>query len=147
MNIYMHYFPFLSSMYYNFQSTGLLPSWLNLFLGILFYFGLLGAMPMAYGSSQARGWIGSWIWAAAAGLHHRHSNTRSKPCLWLTTAHGNAGSLTHCLGSGNKPTSSWILVGFITAEPQWEPQVFYPFWWNHKWDFLNFSFWLYVISV
>ena len=32
----------------------------------------------AYGSSQARDPIG----AAAAGLHHSHSNARSKPCLW-----------------------------------------------------------------
>ena len=35
---------------------------------------------MAYGVSQARGLIG----AAAAGLHHSHSNVRSKPCLRAT---------------------------------------------------------------
>ena len=35
------------------------------------------AVPSAYGSSQARGWIR----AAATGLHHSHSKTRSKPCL------------------------------------------------------------------
>ena len=35
------------------------------------------AAPEAYGSSQARGQIG----AAAAGLCHSHSNTRSKPHL------------------------------------------------------------------
>ena len=34
------------------------------------------AAPEAYGGSQARGQIG----AAAAGLHHSHSNIRSKPC-------------------------------------------------------------------
>ena len=32
---------------------------------------------VAYGSSQARGWNR----AVAAGLHHSHSNTISKPCL------------------------------------------------------------------
>ena len=32
---------------------------------------------MAYGGSQTRGWIK----AAAAGLHHSHSNTRPEPCL------------------------------------------------------------------
>ena len=32
------------------------------------------ATPVAYGSSQARGQIR----AAAAGLHHSHSNTRSE---------------------------------------------------------------------
>ena len=39
-----------------------------------------------------------------------------------TTAHGKAGSLTQCLRPGIKPTSSWILVGFITTEAQWELQ-------------------------
>ena len=38
---------------------------------------LFRAIPVAYGGSQARGRIG----AAAAGLHHSHSNTRSKPPL------------------------------------------------------------------
>ena len=36
-----------------------------------------GATPVAYGGSQARGRVG----AAAAGLHHSHSNTGSEPCL------------------------------------------------------------------
>ena len=36
--------------------------------------------PMACGSSQARSQIG----VAAAGLRHRHSNTRSKPSPQLT---------------------------------------------------------------
>ena len=43
---------------------------------------------------------------------------------WLqpayTTVHGNAGSLTHYVRPGIEPASSWILVGFISAEPQWE---------------------------
>ena len=34
-----------------------------------------------------------------------------------TTAHGNAGSSTHKEGPGIEPASSWILVGFISAEP------------------------------
>ena len=38
------------------------------------------------------------------------------------TAHSTARTLTQWAGSGIKPTSSWILVGFITTEPQWEPQ-------------------------
>ena len=36
--------------------------------------------PVAYGSSQTRGWIG----AAASSLHHSHSNARSEQCLWPT---------------------------------------------------------------
>ena len=39
-----------------------------------------------------------------------------------TKAHGNARSLTHWMRPGLKPTSSWILAGFVTAEPQWELQ-------------------------
>ena len=38
------------------------------------------ATPAAYGISQARGQIG----AAASGLHHSHSNTRSEPHFRLT---------------------------------------------------------------
>ena len=38
------------------------------------FFFLFRATPMAYGSSQAKGRIR----AAAAGLHHSHSNNRSK---------------------------------------------------------------------
>ena len=41
---------------------------------------LFRAAPAAYGGSQARGLIG----AAAAGLHHSHSNSGSKPCLRAT---------------------------------------------------------------
>ena len=36
-----------------------------------------------------------------------------------TIAHGNAGSLTHGASLGLKPSFSWILVGFVSAEPQW----------------------------
>ena len=37
-----------------------------------------------------------------------------------TTAHGNAGSLTHWAGPEIKPASSWVLVRFATTEAQWE---------------------------
>ena len=47
------------------------------FLHSIFFFLLFKAVPVAYGGSQARGLIGT----AATGLHHRHSNTRSKLCL------------------------------------------------------------------
>ena len=36
------------------------------------------------------------------------------------TAHGNARSLAHSARPRNEPESSWILVEFIPAEPQWE---------------------------
>ena len=72
----------------------------------LFFF-LLSRAPAAYGSSQARGWIG----AAASGLHHSHCNT---------------GSLTHWVRPGIEPASSLLLVRFIMAESQWElPSTYY----------------------
>ena len=37
-----------------------------------------------------------------------------------TTAHGNAGNLSHRVRSGIEPAFSQILVGFVTAEPGWE---------------------------
>ena len=35
-----------------------------------------------------------------------------------------AGSLTHCVRPGIEPASSWMLVRFVTAEPQQEVQIF-----------------------
>ena len=35
--------------------------------------------------------------------------------MTYTTAHGNAGSLTHWARPGVKPSSSWMLVGFINC--------------------------------
>ena len=67
-----------------------------------FFFFLLRAAPAAYGSSQARGQI-----RAAS--------------LTCTTAHGNAGPLTHRVRPGIEPASSGILVRFVATEPQWDP--------------------------
>ena len=39
-----------------------------------------------------------------------------------TTAHGNAGSLTHWLRPGIEPATSWMLVAFVTAEP-WQERL------------------------
>ena len=50
------------------------------------------ASPTAHGRSQARGRIG----ATAAGLHHSCSNNGIQAAsMTYTTAHSNAGSLTH----------------------------------------------------
>ena len=35
-------------------------------------------------------------------------------------AHRNSGSLAHWVRPGIEPISSWILIGFVTAEPWWE---------------------------
>ena len=37
-----------------------------------------------------------------------------------TTAHGNAGSLTHSARPGIEPATSWFLVGFVSTAPPWE---------------------------
>ena len=50
------------------------------FFFLSFVFCLFRAALPAYGGSQARGLIG----APAAGLHHSHSHTGSKPCLQPT---------------------------------------------------------------
>ena len=38
----------------------------------------------------------------------------------LHHSYGNARSLIHSARPGIEPASSWMLVGFLTAEPQWE---------------------------
>jgi len=43
-------------------------------------------------------------------------------CSRSTYTHGKSGSLNHWEGPGIEPTSSWILVGFVTPEPQQELQ-------------------------
>ena len=66
-----------------------------------------------YGSSQAR----SQIRAVAAGLCHKPEKLGIQAAsATYTTAHGNAGSLTHWARPGIKPTSSWMLVRFVSAE-------------------------------
>ena len=45
---------------------------------LFFFFFLFRGIPVAYGSSQARGWIR----AVASGVHHSLSNTRFKLHLW-----------------------------------------------------------------
>ena len=87
----------------------------------LFLFCLFRATPEAYGGSQARGWIG-----ATAMPQPQQCGIRATSVIY-TTAHGNAGSLTHWVRPGIEPTSSWILVCFITIEPQWELPNFYLF--------------------
>ena len=89
-----------------------------LFIYYFYLFIFFRATPTAYGNSQARDQIGT----AAASLCHSHSNARSIQATSKTyiAAHRNSGSLTHLAGLMIKCTSSWILVGFISSEPQGE---------------------------
>ena len=75
-----------------------------------FFLLLFGAAPVAYGSSQARGWIG----AVATSLQQCQIRATSAT---HTTAHSNAGSLTHWSRPGIKPASSWTLDKFVSTEP------------------------------
>ena len=112
---YFHFIPsFLPSLLPSF-----FPFFLPFFLpSFLFFFSFFfSAAVMAYSNSQARRLIG----ATAAGLHHSHSNGRSKQRLQPTpplkampdpwpTEQGQ-GSNLHLHG---------LLVGFVSAAPQWE---------------------------
>ena len=69
-----------------------------------FSFCLFRATPSMYGNSQARGQIR----AAAAGLHHSHSNSGSR---LHPPAQGNAGYLTHWTRPGIEPASSQRQLG------------------------------------
>ena len=88
---------------------------LTLFYFILFYFlGFFRATSTAYGSSQAR---------VQSELHLlAYATATAMPAMSVTfsTAHGNAGSLTHSVRPGMEPSSSYVLVGFITTVPWWE---------------------------
>ena len=82
------------------------------FVIVVCLFLLFRATPAAYRSSQIRGRTG----AAGAGLCHSHSKASSEPHLWpTTTAHRNAGFLTHWGRPGIEPASSWILTCWATT--------------------------------
>ena len=76
------------------------------------FFFLFRATPTAYGGSQARGRIGAT--AAAYATATATLGIQAVSVIY-TTAHGNAGSLTHGGRPGIEPTSSWILVRFLNG--------------------------------
>ena len=82
------------------------------------FFALSRAIPMAYGSSQARGQIR----AAAAGLchSHRHSHARSEPRLWPLLQLPAIPDPYPLSKARDRSHILLIIAGFITTEPQWE---------------------------
>ena len=85
---------------YSFLGKGHSPLLLALFF--FFFFWFFGAALKAYGGSQARGRIGT----AATSLHRSHRPTPQpqqvrSAFVTYTTAHGNAGSLTHWARPGD----------------------------------------------
>ena len=94
------------------------------FLELFFVSCIFRAEPVAYEGSQAR----YPITAAAASLHHRHSKVGFKPRLQHTPQlTGNAGFLIHWARPRVEPTPSWILVRFVSTEPQQEIQELFLF--------------------
>ena len=83
-----------------------------LLICVFYFINRFRAILVAYGGSQARGLVRAIpepqqcrIWATSATY---------------TTAHGNAGSLTHWTRPGIEPVYLWVLVRFISSEPRWE---------------------------
>ena len=87
------------------------------------YFLLLRAAPGAYGDSQA-GVKSELQLPASARARAMQDQAMSAT---YTTAHSNAGSLTHWAKPGEEPATSWFLVRFVSAVPQQElpPALFY----------------------
>ena len=83
------------------------------------------------------------IRATAASLCHSHSNHGIRAMsVTYTTAHGKAGSLIHWARPGFKPTSSWILVGFVNCWVMKGTPIFFfneQFW---RTELKNKTFWL-----
>ena len=74
------------------------------------------AAPVAHGSCQARGRIG----AATASLHHSTAMQEQSCFFDLHPSSWQRWILNAMREARVNPTSSWMLVRFGTAEPQWE---------------------------
>ena len=79
-------------------------------------FFFLRATPEAYGGSQDGV---RWSYSCRPTLEPQQRQIRVESATY-TTAHGNAGSLTHWARPGIKPSASWFLVGFVSAAPRQE---------------------------
>ena len=121
------------------------PSFSSFFLSFFFFFFFIHfrAASVAHGGSQARWWIG----AIAAGLHHRHSNTRSELHL-QPTPQLNTWSLIHRARPGIEPTFPWMLVRFVSTEPQWElPYFLFLSYFANSLNFSNIVINIFVVVI
>jgi len=80
------------------------------FVCFFWLFAFPRAAPAAYGGSQARGPIGV-VPAKPMPEPQQHGSRASSATH--TTAHGNAGSLTHGARPGIESATLWLLVGFV----------------------------------
>ena len=65
------------------------------------------------------------------------ATTTPDPNCTYTTACGNAGSLTHWARPGIDSESSCTIVGFVTAEPQWELPILIIFKCTIQWHYIH----------
>ena len=84
-------------------------------LEIFFFFSFWGCTP---GKWKFLGKESNWSLSCQSKPQWEQCQIQAISVTY-TTAHGNTRSLTHWARPGIEPTSSWILVRFITAEPQW----------------------------
>ena len=83
-----------------------------------FVFLLFRATPVAYGGSQA-----NWRYSHWPTPKPQQGQIQAASVTY-TTAHSNAGSLTHWLRPGIEPATSWV-----SAVPWWELLFFFFFVW------------------
>ena len=74
---------------------------------------LFRTAPVVYGSTQASNWS-----CSCQPMPQPQQCRIRDVSVTYTRTHCNTRSLTHWAGPRIEPTSSWILVGFVTTEPQ-----------------------------
>ena len=114
----------------------------------LFFF-FLKAVPTSHGNFLGYGSNRSYsCWPAPQPQPQPHGIWASSATY--VTAHCNAGSLIHWVRPGIEPTSSWILVGFVSSELQWAlPSIILLMFWSFvvMLPFQNSWPWLFVFSL
>ena len=112
----------------------------HLILIIIIILSFSRAAPTAHGGSQARG--SNWSRSHQPTPEPQQRGIRAASASH-TTAHGNAGSLTHWARPGIKPATSWCLIRFVNC---WAtvgtPDYFY-----HLKSSLLFSLYISTISI
>ena len=83
-----------------------------------FVFCLFRATHVAYGSSQAKD-LTRAIYSCRPMPQPQQRQIRAESVIY-TTAHGNAGSLTHWVRLGIEAVTSWFLVRFVSSASLWE---------------------------
>ena len=70
---------------------------------------------------------GVFFWAFLGGTHPWHMEV---PRLGVESNHSHSSARSRRASLGIEPSSSWILAGFLTAEPQWELPTVLSYLWS-----------------